>query len=421
MTPATRSRHASRHRGYALLWCLFSLLALLSLGAIGTEVTLLRLAQARAQVAAEAAALAAAGSLQEGREAAAMKAAAIAGLNRGNNGPVILITSPDNSTEDLKFGRWDPESVSFEEALLAPDATSVTVSFSDQHPNGPVEFLFGRLLGLERSNVNARATVKRRPRFPVPTSTWILDTIQPHAIQLRQSMLLVNGGLVVRSNSTDAVTVLLDSLINTSLLEIEGGVNVDSDEAIRGMIRQIDDSPDPPSLPKLNIDTLTNKLSLIDRPGTLILQPGFYSEGLIGSEGQYVLGDGVYLFGGPGILLDRNATIQAENAIIVLDEGASLRLDGATMTTGAQIQVGDVDNPERIAITSAGDRCELIIRDGATLSVNGMIDCRSAILDCSTGMVETTRLAVKELVAQRKSVIRVGEETPHPIDLLMVE
>jgi hypothetical protein len=36
-------------------------------------------------------------------------------------------------------------------------------------------------------------------------------------------------------------------------------------------------------------------------------------------------------------------------------------------------------------------------------------------------MVETTRLAVKELVAQRTSVIRVGEETPHPIDLLMVE
>ena len=421
MSPAIRRSRTTRHRGYALLWCLFSLLLLLSFGVIAIEITMLRVAQSRAQIAAEAAALAAAGSLRNGRETAAEDAAGIAAMNRGNGGPVVLLSSSDNSTGDLRFGHWNPETKELEEDLLAPDAVSVTVSFSDQHPNGSVGLLFGGLLGLEQVDVGARATVSRRPRLPVPISTWILDPIKPHVIELRESTLEVNGGLVVSSTSIDAVTVVSNSLLDATLLDLDGGVNIDSDDSIRGLIRQFDGPTDPPSVPQLNLAALPNRLGLIDVSGTLILEPGNYTNGLIGTEGQYVLQEGVYIFGEPGINLSRNATIQSENSIIVLGEGASLRISGTTCTIAAQTEVGDVDNPDRIAIISTNERSELLIQNGGLLSVNGMVNCPSAVLDCSSGTVEATRIVVKELEADRTSLIRIGEETPHPIDLLMVE
>ena len=393
----------------------------MTFGAIATDVTFLRLAQSRARIAAEAAALAAAGSLQEGREVAANSANDIAGMNEGPNGPVTLITSADNGTDDLTFGHWDPGSRTFEEALLAPDTVTVRVRFSDEHPNGPVNLLFSGLLGLERANVEARATANRRPRLPVPTSTWILGTFQPHAVELRRSILEINGRLEVRSDSSDAVTVLNDSLLKATLLELNGGVNVDSDDVIRGMIRAGDDFNDPPPLPELNLEGLTTRLSLVDRPGTLTLEPGAYPQGLIGVEGQYVLQDGVYLFGNQGVALSGNASLRSENAIIVLDEGASLSINAATMIAAARTQLGDDDNPSRVAIMSLSERCELVVENQGRLTVDGMIDCRSAPFQISSSRVEVNRLAVKQLEADRESQVRVGEQTPHPIELLMVE
>ena len=383
---------------------------------------MLRVAQSRAQIAAEASALAAAGSLRNGRGAAADDAAGIAAMNQGNGGPVVLLSSSDNSTADLRFGRWNPETRELEEDLLAPDAVSVTVNFNDQHPNGSVGLLFGGLLGLEQVDVGARATVSRRPRLPVPISTWILDPIKPHAIELRSnSTLEINGGLVVSSSSPDAVTVLSNSLLDATLLQLQGGVNIDSDDTIRGLFRPFDDPAEPPMMPQLDLTALPNQLGLVDVPGTLILPPGNYSNGLIGREGQYVLQEGVYLFGEPGIDLRRNATIQAENAIIVLGEGASLKLSGTTCITTAQTEVGGVENPDRIAIITTSELSELVIQRGGILSVNGMVHCPSAVLNCSSGTLEATRIAVKELDVDRNSFLRIGEEAPHPIDLMMVE
>jgi hypothetical protein len=416
------SRRPRPHGGYAILWCLITLMLFLTFGSFALELSWLRLSESRIRTAGEATALAAAGALHEGRALSAAIATDICSSNEGPNGPVILVSSADNESEDLTFGRWDAEAASFEPGLVAPDAVRARIMFNDEHPNGSVDMLLAGLLGMDRIELSTDVIAHKRPRFPVPASAWVLETIRPRSLFLRDSMLEVNGSLEVRSNSPESVTLLSGAMITSTLIDLQGGLNLDADEALRGMLREAPPTTPPPPAPDLNLNTLQNRIPVIDGPGQLVLAPGAYPNGLNASQGQYILEDGVYLFGSNGIRLTGQATLSGTNVIIVLDEGAGLELIGTEMSVRTSDRIGSRVNPDEIGLLAISKvKTNLNISEGAQLSVKGMIHCTKGLLKIKDGTISSSRLAIKLIEASSGSRLDFGPQTPHPVNLQLVK
>ena len=413
--------HPRRGRGYAILWCLITLLLFITIGSFALELSWLRLAESKARTAAEAGALAAAGSLMDGRTISAANAAETCDSNEGPNGPVILIPSAENDSSDISFGRWDAQNGTFEEALVAPDAVRTRIEFSDAHPNGAVNLLLTGFLGLDSAEVGSEVVAHRRPEFPVPVVGWVLEALQPNGLSIRSSQMDVNGALEVHSNSPQAVSVLNDGLLRGSLIDIQGDIQLDSDEGIRGMVRFDPPTTPPPSLPAMDLEGIPNQLPIIDSPGTKNLPPGHYQSGLVGSLGQYVLADGVYLFGGAGIDLSGNASLAADNVIIVLDDGAGLRIDGAEISIRTSESVGAVDNPDLIALAAISQvKSSILLEQDALLEVKGIIHAPRGLLSLNDGTMTCLGFITRNLTGTSGSSITAGPDTPHPVQLELV-
>jgi len=414
-----RDRGRSR-RGYAILWCLVTLILILTFGALAMELAWIRSAQTQARTAAEAAALAAAGALDLGREEAAFSASEIAARNPGPSRMIELIATADNASEDLVFGRWDGETRVFEETLLMPDSVRARVVYADSHPNGSVEMLLAGVLSRDEVEFSTDALAQRRPDPDVPVSLIVTNPIRSRRIDLRGADLNVNGEIEVRSTSEIAVRCLQNAGIVATTIDNRGGYSLDSDDVVRAFVVDATDAI-PPNDVVIDPSTLEIREEVVDGPATFVLSPGHYPDGLSASQGQYVLEAGIYHFGGPGLILTGGATLTGNEVLIRITGDGALRLEGATMNVTTAEVVGGIANPERIAVsldTTLAVGIELF--SSASLSVDGTIHAAQTSTLCRESNLAATRLVTEGLRGRQGASIEIGPDDPHPVRVRIV-
>ena len=166
---ALRRIHKSR-RGAIVVWAAFLLVLFLGMAAFSLDVGYIMLTRAELHRAADAAALAAAGEMANGPEAAIDKAQEYAGYHRAGAQDIFV------PHDDVQFGIWDGATRSFSESDGVANAVRVTTRRTE------APLFFGWVLGSETFNAVASATATVNPRdivFVVDLSGSMNDDTEP--------------------------------------------------------------------------------------------------------------------------------------------------------------------------------------------------------------------------------------------------
>ena len=139
-------------RGATLVLVALLIVFIIGICAFAIDLGYIMVVRTELQSAADSAALAGAGAMVEGQDAAEEEAVVFALLNDAPDRPL----SADNVA--LEFGEWDREQRSFSGGALQPSALMVTVSSTTQ------PFFFGRIFGHQGFTSQASAVATFQPR-----------------------------------------------------------------------------------------------------------------------------------------------------------------------------------------------------------------------------------------------------------------
>ena len=428
--PGARPR---ARRGLGIIWVIVFLLLLAAFLAGGVDYAWLVEHKSRAQTAAEAAGLAGAQDLGIGRDAAIGSAIATARLNPGTLDEVVVTGNSEGVGGDVRFGRWIEEERRFIAELLASNAVEVTVRFRDDHPNGPVELIFGELL-VGSVGLDAKAVAYRRPIMPVPGRLWILDDTQDALLVRTGGHLHTNGACAIPANETDSVRVESGGMIQATLLELAGTVTVDSEDAVVGTLREaVPDSEasllQPPAFPPPPIESLPVRFQQAQPRD---LAPGHYPEGILVTTGTWRMRDGVYRIGGPGLRMGGTGRLETDRALVCIDPESSLILDGdavAVLDAPAPDEFGGDPGGlgawSGVSLMATGDGQGPVIEvtEEARLVSGGALVLPEGLLRVDGGECRCPLLVVQRLVVEDQGLLRADPEQaePHPHEHLLVQ
>ena len=432
--PASNNRGARprARRGLGIIWVVVFLLLLAAFLAGGVDYAWLVEHKSRAQTAAEAAGLAGAQDLGIGRDAAIGSAIATARLNPGTLDEVVVIGNPEGVGGDVRFGRWIEEERRFISELLASNAVEVTVRFRDDHPNGPVELIFGELL-VGSVGLDAKATAYRRPIMPVPGRLWILgDT--PDALVVRTGgRLRTLGACAIPASETDSVRIESGGVIRATLLELAGAVVVDSEDAVVGTLREGVPNTEaslvePPAFPPPPIESLPVRFQQTQPRD---LAPGHYPEGVLVTTGICRMREGVYRIGGPGLRIGGTGRLETDRALVCIDPGSSLILDGdavAVLNGPTADEFGDDSGGlgawSGVSVMATGEGAGPVIEviEEARLLSGGAMVLPDGELRVNGGELRCPLLVIRRVVVEDQGLLRAdpAQAEPHPHEHLLV-
>ena len=336
------------------------------------EVALLYRWAARAQAAADAAALAAAARYRDGREAASEDALAAAGASDGPAGPITIDVGDGTSGgEDLEFGTWDEDARTF---TVDPDdggeAVRVTVRFAPGHPNGAPSMILGRLFTTGGISMTRRSTaVYVPPRHE--TSMLVTSPLGTTLALQGTSVLSSRGGVSLATNASDAASVGAGARVSVAVLRTAGSIDEQSESRVDGAIEPGATIPEDPladvSLPA--IDGSAAKPIDVDPAGETSVAPGVHA-GLFASSGVVRLRPGLHQFTGP-ISIQGTAVLLLRDATMQLDAGVVLAIGGSATITGSPAT--DVTGWEGAFILSRGDLSSWSFAGNSVIEVDGML------------------------------------------------
>ena len=139
------SKQAPRRRGAIVVLAAFLLVVMVGMIAFALDIGYLGLARTQLQVAADSAALAAAGSSNQSASATVAIAQQFANANQAAGRAVELNAS------DVQFGKWDASTRTFTPSSQLATAVKVTVR-TDARDGGPTSLFFGRIFGSSSIN-----------------------------------------------------------------------------------------------------------------------------------------------------------------------------------------------------------------------------------------------------------------------------
>ena len=377
----------------------------------------------RAQTASEASSLAAvqglAGSIQDAQSNGLETAA----LNPGNDKAVTVVVTPDNQG-DLVLGRWDNDTREFQATLLAPSAAKTIVKFHENHPNGSVELFFAGFLG-QAVELSALATAERKPDQPVPEQLRISKPNGSAVLDVNGGALIMNGNCVIESEHPSSLSVTNNGMLQATQIQLAGDLAVDQDDVIQGYLMNMDEVPPAPEFTAPDLTGLTERSAQIAIGNEIIrLDSGHYPEGLVVDQGDYRLKGGIFLFGGDGLVLSGSAKITTRDSIIVLGKNTTFTLDGAEATLNKPLSGNAALAPWQdcslISSQSTTD-CTVVLLNGGSMSCTGIISCPSAdaMLDDSTAALPA--MHVGSLLIKSSATLTLGDGTPHPHTIRLVE
>lgn len=314
---------------------------------LGAQIGFAMRAAGQAQVAADAAALAAAARHADGFEAANQDAITAAQGCLGPNGPVsIAVGNSPAGGGDVEFGRWDTETRTFVPDADGGPAVRVTVRFASDNANGAPKFIGWQIFD---GDGNSAAFVRRSVAVynpPTHITSMLVQNQGAGAVDLDASASLVaRGGLSVAS--TDGLAVSAHGVmrqgasLSLPIIRVAGSV----DELVRGSgVGSIEEGAEIPADPLAavtlpSIDAAATGELRSDSVGTTRVAPGAH-ERLEATAGTVVLEAGVHQFT-QGVTLSGSASLVLEDAAIQLAPTATLSIAGSVSVSGTCLQDGD--------------------------------------------------------------------------------
>ncbi len=142
------------------------------------------------------------------------------------------------------------------------------------------------------------------------------------------------------------------------------------------------------------------------------------------NQGDYRLKGGIFSFGGDGLVLSGSAKIRSQDSIIVLGKNTSFTLDGTEAILNNPFSNNSAletwQDYSLVSSQSTAD-CTLELLNGASMSCAGIISCPSAdvVLDDSTATLPA--MHVGSLQIKSSATLTLGDDTPHPHTIRLVE
>ena len=283
-------------RGLSVAWMAIGLPVLFMMAIFGMEIGLLYRTAERTKSAADAAALAAASRILQGLEAASAASVLIVAEHTGPNGSLVILVSPENGPgTELEFGRWHPNTKTFEATTENPNAVKSTINLNADHPNGAVPVFMGGLFNLPYTSMRRQsiAQIRVAPAKPMlllrsSLGNGILDMADDASIRAPRA------SIDVASTSAAAVRLTENSLIEAVELTVSGevqlGENTQLDAALLTGTQPAEDPFDGVPLPSsLGVPI---RSPVPETAGQVAIPPGIYESGFQYDQGTYLLSAG---------------------------------------------------------------------------------------------------------------------------------
>lgn len=345
----TRVSGPKGRRGHSSVLAVVAIPSLILMTWMGVQIGLAMRAAGQAQVAADAAALAAAARCADGFEAANDDAVAAALGCPGPNGPVsIAVVDAPGGGGDVEYGRWDATARTFTPDPDGGSAVRVTVRFAADNPNGTAPLLdwpiFQEAHGGTPPSFVRRSIAVYNP--PTHITSLLLDGAGAGALDVDGSATVRGrGGISVASPDVAAVVVRGEvrqgATLAVSVLRMAGGIDELSRDAVAGPVEEGAVIPQDPmaavTLPVIDgsaSDSVTNAGG-----GVLRLAPGAHGD-LAVVAGTVILEAGIHQFN-QSFTLSGDALLVLENAAIELAPTASLSISGSAGISGTPLATGD--------------------------------------------------------------------------------
>jgi len=360
---SSKSKHSMRD-GIVYVWVVVVLLLLITTIGLALDVGKVILVAHQLQNAADAAALAGARVVKISQTQARQNAMDIALENSVDGQSVQLASNEGNNTDgDIVVGRYDLQTGTFTVTTSAVNALKVVARRSNSSLGGPVTLNFGSLFNVNTCNISRSAIA-----IAAGGTGAGMISLAPDGIGLsingELSLTVHDGAILVNSVADNAVRIIgqpdLDALELDVTGEIDGtgGFEFEPNFVVNTGVPPTPDplcsNPPDECLPEPSWDS---NYDLAPSPGqaikitggTVELEPGYYSGGLLISGGNITLKPGVYILGGSskgqksGLVIGGNANLCAKGVMfyIVGDGVVNIAGTGSIQSTPIQYDSND--------------------------------------------------------------------------------
>jgi Flp pilus assembly protein TadG len=350
MLTTHRARATSARRGErGFMFILFAVFSVVIVGLVGLAVDSAHIQSAGMQLqnAADAAALAAARTVQVESSLNPLytvtrkNAVDCAALNIAAEEAVILNANAANlSTGDIVVGHWSPSKHTFTPTIVSPNAVKVTTRLSQDSVAGPLDLTFGGMFGVLSSDVE-RSAIAAATVSP-SVFLHVLDPTAKAALQMKGNAQLnvPAGAVLVNSSSSCAIDFNGNPVLAAAKTSVHGYTCVPGG-GIQGELEEnAEAQPDPlahilPTVSDWN-DLRTAMAQPLGPTGAILTSgiyvPGYYPAGLsINNSMVVTLLPGTYMFGGD-VSLGGQTLVAGEGVTLLMDQDATfLALGGASL------------------------------------------------------------------------------------------
>jgi hypothetical protein len=335
-----------KRRGHSSVLVVVAIPSVLLMCWMGVQIGFAVKAGNQAQMAADAAALAAAARHADGVQAKNQDAVAAAEACAGPNGPVsISVVDAPGGGGDVEFGRWNATTRVFTPDAQGGPAVRVTVRFASDNANGAPTLLDW---GIFQSGSAPAFTRRSIAVYTPPTHAHSLLLLGADAGALDvdgSATVKGRGGIYVASPDAGAVVVRgavrQGETLAIPVLRLAGGIDEVSRTAVAGSIEEGVIVPADPlggvALPPID----GNASGSVTNPGggTQRLAPGAH-EDLTFATGTVVLEAGIHQFT-QSVEISGSAVLVLEDAAIELASGATVSITDSVSVTGTGLASGD--------------------------------------------------------------------------------
>ena len=350
-------KFAARNEGIASLWTVILITLFVAFTGLAIDTGYLVWTGQKLQIGADAAALAGAQRLRY--EPAMVRPAAInVALANSAAGEVIQLRPNDGNAPDgdVVIGRFDRDTGVFDSTSGFPNAVMVQARRNGASLGGPVDLLFGKIMGFDTSDVGRRAIAIVGGGTGV--GLLVLDSTGDCALFIRgnPTVDLDGGAIIVKSDDLCAACFQGSPEIDASMVITEGEVcergNIDDADLPDEYYENVDDTPDDPlellPEPWWDPDDPDLDLGTITDDGTNFYEPGYYSGGIDLTGGDIFLEPGIYVLDGDGLHIRGNTNFTAEGVMLYITGTGIVDLSGTgsiTMTPPDPVEYGAMVPP----------------------------------------------------------------------------
>lgn len=304
------SRQFRLRSGVTLIWTAIALLLLIGLAGLVCDLAYVTIINHQLQNAADAASLAGAQWVTADLTQARLAATNMAANNSAGGSAVQLADG------DIVFGYYDRTARTFTPTTTSPNAVSVTASRTSNSLGGGVPLFFGNIFNVSTVDLQRSAIAMTDG---IAAGLIILDKHADGALTLKGSgssdkITVTNGGVLVNSDSANAVSANGNSMINSQDVYLVSG------QSLSGHLGPTDEQhklPGPITDPLASVpDVVVSSLPVRVYPqNTVNIQAGYYPSGLPVSS-NLMLAPGIYAIKG-----DLNKNVTGTGVMIYLIDG----------------------------------------------------------------------------------------------------